>query len=95
MDVLSLEHYFGKEVETSLRQLFNYFCNQINLGQWAAAKACLLQLESNRKNFDFDYRSVLNDLIKSPELYKFAYLYISNRYLFFLASHLSLSHVFK
>lgn len=70
MDVLSLEHYFGKEVETSLRQLFNYFCNQINLGQWAAAKACLVQLESNKKNFDFDYSSVLNEIIKNPELYR-------------------------
>lgn len=71
MDVLSLEHYFGKEVETSLRQLFNYFCNHVNMGQWAAAKACLLQLESNRKNFDFDYSSVIDEIIKTPELYWF------------------------
>lgn len=70
MDVLSLEHYFGKEVETSLRQMFNYFCNHINLGQWTAAKACLIQLESNKKNIDFDYSSVRTEIMKNPELYK-------------------------
>ena len=29
MDVLSLEHYFGKEIETSIQQLFHYFCNNL------------------------------------------------------------------
>ena len=27
MDVMLLEHSFGKEIETSLQQLFTYFCN--------------------------------------------------------------------
>lgn len=69
MDVMSLEHNFGKEIETSLHQLFNYFCNNINLGQWQAAKACLKQLELNKNNFKFDLNSVLIDIIENPEFY--------------------------
>lgn len=69
MDVLSLEHYFGKEIETSLQQLFNYFCNNIYIGQWQMAKACLKQLDSNKKIFKFDFTSVLLDIIQKPELY--------------------------
>lgn len=69
MDVLSLEHYFGKEIETSFRQLFNYFCNNINLGQWKAAKACLKQLSSNKKNFQFDLGSLLAEIVENPEHY--------------------------
>lgn len=70
MDVLSLEHNFGKEIETSLHQLFIYFCNNINLGQWQAAKACLQQLYANKKNFKLDIETILADLIETPELYK-------------------------
>lgn len=69
MDVLSLEHYFGKEVETSYYQLFNYFCNCINLGQWQMAKACLMQLNSNKKLFKFDFNSLLLEIVQNPQLY--------------------------
>ena len=61
MDVLSLGHNFGKEIETSLQQLFIYFCNNVNLGQWQAAKACLKQLEENKKIFKFDFDAILAD----------------------------------
>ncbi len=73
MDVLSLEHNFGKEVETSLQQLFVYFCNNVDLGQWQAAKACLKQLEANKKSFKFDFDVILANLIENTELYKFVY----------------------
>lgn len=69
MDVLSLEHNFGKEIETSIQQLFNYFCNNLNLGQWQAAKACLKQLIIFKKNFQFDLQQVLDDIIQNPQLY--------------------------
>lgn len=71
MDVLSIEHNFGKEIETSIHQLFNYFCNNINLGQWQIAKACLKQLDANRKNFKFDFNQILLDLIETPETYRY------------------------
>jgi hypothetical protein len=66
---MSLEHYFGKEIETSIQQLFNYFCNNFYLGQWSAAKACLKQLHSCQKNFKFDLTSLLLDLIENPHLH--------------------------
>ncbi len=64
-----LEHHFGKEVETSLQQLFNYFCNNFCLGQWQAAKACLNQLHAYQTNFKFNLSTLLLDLIENPELY--------------------------
>lgn len=70
MDVLSIEHYFGKEIETSFQQLFIYFCNNINLGQWQVAKACLKQLDANKKSFKYDLDSVLSDIIENPEVYR-------------------------
>jgi zinc finger FYVE domain-containing protein 26 len=70
MDVLSIEHYFGKEIETSFQQLFIYFCNNINLGQWQVAKACLKQLDANKKSFKYDFDSVLSDIIDNPEVYR-------------------------
>lgn len=69
MDVLALEHNFGKEIETSIQQLFSYFCNNLNLGQWQTAKACLRQLNTYKKNFQFDLDSLLVDIIQSPQLY--------------------------
>jgi hypothetical protein len=70
MDVLSLDHNFGKEIETSLQQLFIHFCNNIKLGQWQAAKACLTQLDANKKSFKFDYDLVILDILQNPEIYK-------------------------
>jgi hypothetical protein len=69
MDVMLLEHHFGKEIETSIQQLFNYFCNNFYLGQWQAAKACLKQLLACQKNFKFDMNSLLMNLIENPSCY--------------------------
>ena len=69
MDLMALEHHFGKEIETSTQQLFNYFCNNIYLGQWQAAKACLKQLFSSQTYFKFDLGLFITDLIENPELY--------------------------
>jgi hypothetical protein len=66
MDVLSIEHNFGKEIETSIQQLFIFFCNNINLGQWQMVKACLKQLHANKKNLKFDLNEALNSIIKNP-----------------------------
>ena len=69
MDVLSIEHNFGKEIETSILQLFTYFCNNLQLGQWHAAKACLKQLHAYKKNFQFNLEQVLLDIVENPQLY--------------------------
>lgn len=69
MDVLSLEHNFGKEIETSIQQLFNYFCNNLQLGQWHPAKACLKQLIAYKKNFQFSLDHVLLDIVDNPSIY--------------------------
>ncbi len=69
MNVMLLEHQFGREIETSQKQLFTYFCNNFYLGQWQAAKACLKQLFECQNNFKFDFRSLLLDLIENPEFY--------------------------
>ena len=66
---MALEHHFGKEIETSTQQLFNYFCNHIYLGQWQAAKACLKQLFSSQAYFKFDLSLFVTNLIENPELY--------------------------
>jgi hypothetical protein len=87
MDVLSLEHHFGKEIETSLQQLFVYFCNNINLGQWQSAKACLKQLDANKKIFKFDFDAILADIIQNPELYNDGSCTLSSPYHLALLLH--------
>jgi hypothetical protein len=69
MDVLSLEHNFGKEIETSIQQLLTFFCNNVSLGQWQLVKACLKQLHSNKKNLKFDLNRMLSGIIENPSLY--------------------------
>lgn len=69
MNVMLLEHQFGREISTSQHQLFTYFCNNFYLGQWQAAKACLKQLHACQTNFKFDLDSLLLDLIEHPEFY--------------------------
>jgi zinc finger FYVE domain-containing protein 26 len=69
MDVLSLEHNFGREIETSIQQLFTFFCNNISLGQWQLAKACLKQLYLNKKSFKFDLDEIIHDVVANPQVY--------------------------
>ena len=69
MDVMLLEHQFGREIETSQHQLFTYFCNNFYLGQWQMAKACLKQLHSSKTNFKFDLTTLLRDVIENPQKY--------------------------
>ena len=73
MDVLSLEHQFGNETETSIQKLFIFFCNNIRLGQWQLAKACIKQLEFSKKSFNFNLNDILNDIIDNPTNYKLEY----------------------
>jgi hypothetical protein len=67
--IMSLEHYFGKEVETSINQLFVSFCNNISIGQWQLAKACLRQLDANKKSLKFDLNAIMTSIIANPQLY--------------------------
>lgn len=69
MDVMSLEHNFGNEFQTSIKQLFQFFCNNFNLGQWESAKACLDQLISSNEILKFDLNQLLTDIILDPTLY--------------------------
>ncbi|RNA16342.1 zinc finger FYVE domain-containing 26-like [Brachionus plicatilis] len=67
MDILTLDHNFGKEIETSANQLFNFFCNNVNLGQWQIAKTCLKQLIQDKKLLFVNFDSVFSSIIKHPE----------------------------
>ncbi len=66
---MSLEHNFGNEFQTSIKQLFQFFCNNLNIGQWELAKSCLDQLMLNNDNFNFDINQLLIDIIVNPTLY--------------------------
>ena len=74
MDVMSLEHNFGNEYQTSIKQLFQFFCNNLNLGQWESAKACLDQLISSQDVLKFDFNQLLTDIILDPTLYWLVFL---------------------
>lgn len=69
MDVLSLQHEFGDEYQTSIKQLFIFFCNNIHIGQWQQAKAALEQLLVNKECFKFDLNNLLIDIIQNPDAY--------------------------
>lgn len=72
MDVMSLEHSFGNEFQTSIKQLFQFFCNNISIGQWELAKACLDQLIVVNKdviNHQIDLNQILIGIILNPTLY--------------------------
>jgi hypothetical protein len=69
MDVMSIEHNFGNEHQTSIKQLFVFFCNNISLGQMDAAKACIEQLISNSAILSVDFNRLLIDIISNPSSY--------------------------
>ncbi len=69
MDVLSIEHSFGNEFQASIKQLFKFFCNNINLGQWEAAKACIDQLLANNDVLKFNFNELIVDIILNPPVY--------------------------
>ena len=69
MDVMSLEHNFGNEFQTSIKHLYQFFCNNLSLGQWESAKACLDQLIINKASLKFDFNQLLIDIILNPTLY--------------------------
>ncbi len=54
---------FGNEYQTSIKQLFQFFCNNISLGQWESAKACLDQLISSKDVLKLDLNQLLTDII--------------------------------
>jgi hypothetical protein len=66
MDLMSLEHNFGNEYQDSLKHLFTFFCNNISLGQWEAARACLDDLLASK---DAQFKSLLLDIIANPAIY--------------------------
>lgn len=48
MDLPS-HHPFGQEASVSLKQLFVAFCNNLKLGQWELARACLISLHAQNE----------------------------------------------
>ena len=64
------EHPFGRENEVSLRQLFKFFCNNLYLGQWELARACVKELHQQRELLGLSIQDVLKDVAQNPYGYR-------------------------
>ena len=58
-------HPFGRENEVSVKQLFQTFCINLNLGQWECARACIKELHEQHELTDLNIKSVLTDLVRN------------------------------
>lgn len=56
----------GKENEHSVKLLFKFFCNNLYLGQWELARACISRLHSEKQHLTVAIRDVLIDIVKYP-----------------------------
>ena len=72
-----LEHPFGRENEVSLRQLFNFFCNNLQLGQWELARACIDELHGQRELLQVSVRDKLRSIAENPYGYRYELMLIS------------------
>ena len=55
-------HPFGRENEVSLKSLYQFFCNNIYLGQWELARACIKELNDQCDLLGIDIKDTLKDL---------------------------------
>ena len=63
-------HPFGREDEVSCEQLFKFFCNNLHLGQWELARACIPQLHKQKSALHGNVENVLDDVIGNPYGYR-------------------------
>ena len=69
----STSHPFGRENEVSIRQLLKFFCNNLYLGQWELARACLVELYDQRALLNLNsIDDILLDVATNPCAYRYA-----------------------
>ncbi|XP_048448885.1 zinc finger FYVE domain-containing protein 26-like isoform X1 [Rhincodon typus] len=59
-------HPFGKEEDDSLERLFVFFCEQLRLGNWALAQACMPQLRQWQAGGAGQVKEILQAIIVCP-----------------------------
>ncbi|XP_078590684.1 zinc finger FYVE domain-containing protein 26-like isoform X2 [Branchiostoma floridae x Branchiostoma japonicum] len=59
-------HPFGREEAVAVSQLFVCFCNNVSLGQWELARACVEQLHRCREKTPCDIQDILKAIAQHP-----------------------------
>eukprot|EP00058_Branchiostoma_floridae_P025167 XP_002610657.1 hypothetical protein BRAFLDRAFT_65848 [Branchiostoma floridae] len=59
-------HPFGREEAVAVSQLFVCFCNNVYLGQWELARACVEQLHRCREKTPCDIQDILKAIAQHP-----------------------------
>jgi len=59
-------HPFGREAETSLRDLFEYFKRCLQHGEWELANACVPQLVNSTGGLSENLRSIIKAIVCHP-----------------------------
>ena len=62
-------HLFGSEQEVSVLKLLRLFCNNLYLGQWEFAKACIDQLHAEGSFLKLEILDILRDIARNPHGY--------------------------
>ena len=70
MSKKELQHPFGRENEISAQQLVTFFCNNVYLGQWELANACIHELESQKEILGVDVVEILREISCVPYGYR-------------------------
>lgn len=66
MDAKSAVYNAEAERLASLKLLYKFFCNNLVLGQWELAKACVQQLHRDGKSIDVNIGDILRDVAHYP-----------------------------
>ncbi|GAB1601368.1 finger FYVE domain-containing 26-like [Argonauta hians] len=64
--VPSQAYPFGNELKESVRLLFKFFCNNIFLGQFELARACISYLASHGGPYGVDVGNILKQIVEYP-----------------------------
>ena len=56
----------AKEKEHSVQLLYKFFCNNLYLGQWELARACISRLHVEKQLISTEIRDVLLDIVEYP-----------------------------
>ena len=64
----NLKHPFGRENEVSVQLLFKSFCNNVYLGQWGLASACLKELHEQRDILGKDIVNILQHIAEDSHM---------------------------
>uniref|UniRef100_A0A8C3G6Q0 Zinc finger FYVE domain-containing protein 26 n=1 Tax=Cyclopterus lumpus TaxID=8103 RepID=A0A8C3G6Q0_CYCLU len=84
---------FGREAETSLRDLFEYFKRCLQHGEWELANACVPQLVNSTGGLSENLRSIIKAIVCHP--YNLKIQYCSSLYCAYLTySYLTLTFDF-